>query len=188
MSDNDGGAEPQQRHYDLQTRRLHWTTALLVLFMWGGAHAIDWFPRGPMRVDARSAHILCGLVLAALTAYRLHWRRTRGVVFARTGEWWDRAASMIHVLLYVAIIMTLVLGLANTWMRGDSLFSIVQIPSFGSYGANERHALSEQLTNWHQLSANVILLVAGAHAVAALLHHFLMRDDVLARMLPDRAN
>lgn len=188
MSDNDGGAEPQSRHYDLKTRSLHWSTALLVLFMWGGAHVIDWFPRGPMRVDARSIHIVCGVLLVVLTTYRLYWRRTHGVVFVQSGEWWDRAATMMHVLLYIAIITTLSLGLANTWVRGDSLFSVAQIPKFGSYDADQRHALSEQLTSWHQLSANVILLVAMAHASAALIHHFLLRDDVLSRMLRNRAN
>lgn len=188
MSNSDGRAEPQQRHYDLPTRYLHWATALLVLFMWGGAHVIDWFPRGPMRVDARSVHIVCGMLLVALTAYRLYWRRAHGVVFARTGEWWDRLATAIHVLLYGAIVTTLGLGLANAWVRGDSLFSIVRIPSFGSYDADQRHALSEQLTNWHQLGANVILLVAMAHASAALVHHFLLRDDVLSRMLRNQTD
>lgn len=188
MSERVDGTEPQLRHYDVQTRLLHWATAVLVLFMWCGAHVIDWFPRGPMRVDARSVHIICGVALVALTAYRLYWRRTHGVMFARTGEWWDRAATMIHVLLYGAIITTLSLGLANTWVRGDSLFSIGRIQAFGSYDADQRHALSEQLTNWHQLSANVILVVALAHAAAALVHNFLLRDDVLSRMLPSRSN
>ncbi|MEO6716301.1 MAG: cytochrome b/b6 domain-containing protein [Novosphingobium sp.] len=188
MPNSEGRKTAPQRRYDSTTRRLHWATAMLVLLMWGGAHAIDWFPRGPIRVDARSVHIAFGVLLVVLTAYRLYWRRTHGVVFVRTVKWWDRAATLIHGLLYVAIITTLGLGLANTSVRGDSLFSIAQIPSFGSYGADQRHALSEQLTNWHQQSANAILLVALVHASAALVHHFLLRDDLLARMLRNQAN
>jgi cytochrome b561 len=133
-------------------------------------------------------HIVGGVTLVVLTAYRLYWRRTHGVVFARAGGWCDRSAAAIHALLYVSIIATLGLGLANTWVRGDSLFSIAQIPQFGSYDADQRHALSDHLTYWHQLSANVILVIALAHASAALVHHFLLRDDVLARMLRGRAN
>ena len=30
--------------YDKRTIVLHWVVAILVAFMWCGAHAIDWFP------------------------------------------------------------------------------------------------------------------------------------------------
>lgn len=32
--------------------------------------------------------------------------------------------------------------------------------------------------------ADVVLIVAGLHAAAALAHHYLLRDPVLRRMLP----
>jgi cytochrome b561 len=47
---------------------------------------------------------------------------------------------------------------------------------------------SEQAeTFWHQLHgllAYAAVLLAAGHAAAALRHHVLLRDDVLARMLP----
>ena len=36
----------------------------------------------------------------------------------------------------------------------------------------------------HYLLANAIVVVAGLHAVAALFHHFFMKDGVLKAMLP----
>jgi cytochrome b561 len=32
--------------------------------------------------------------------------------------------------------------------------------------------------------ANALLILAGAHALAAFVHHFVLRDEVLRRMLP----
>ena len=68
----------QATRYDTTTIICHWLTALLVATQWLGAQTIDWFPRGPLRVDARSVHIVCGLLLAAILAFRLIWRVTRG--------------------------------------------------------------------------------------------------------------
>jgi cytochrome b561 len=36
------------------------------------------------------------------------------------------------------------------------------------------------------LTANVLLILIGLHAAAALYHHFIRRDAVLAAMLPER--
>jgi len=43
------------------------------------------------------------------------------------------------------------------------------------------------MENLHALAANSILILAGIHASAALIHGYFWRDGVLARMLPRRA-
>jgi cytochrome b561 len=35
----------------------------------------------------------------------------------------------------------------------------------------------------HALFANILILLAGVHAVLGLLHHFVLKDDVLRRMM-----
>jgi len=64
------------RKYDPTTMFFHWTTAALVVTQWMGAQAIDLFPRGPLRVDARSLHTTMGVLLAALLLGRIAWRLT----------------------------------------------------------------------------------------------------------------
>jgi len=59
------------RRYDNVTIFFHWATAMLVVTQWLGAQIIDWFPRGPLRVDARSVHITFGVLLAVLLARTL---------------------------------------------------------------------------------------------------------------------
>ncbi len=69
---------PAAMRYDTETIAFHWLTALLVAGQWLGAQVIDWFPRGPLRVDARSVHIIGGAMLAALLLARIAWRATQG--------------------------------------------------------------------------------------------------------------
>jgi cytochrome b561 len=38
----------------------------------------------------------------------------------------------------------------------------------------------------HELLANALLILAGLHACAALIHHYVFRDRTLVRMLPGR--
>lgn len=169
--------------YDRRTRVLHWVTALAVVALWCGAHAIDWFPAGPQRVDARSTHITVGVLLIGLIVYRVIWRRTGGVAIAHDASPTDRLAAIMHLALYALIALTLALGLTNAWVRGDSLFGLTKIPPLGSFDAAHRHAFSQQIVGWHELGANLILVLAAAHAVTALVHHFVLRDSVMGRML-----
>jgi cytochrome b561 len=171
--------------YDPLTIRLHWAVAALVAFQWLGAHAIDWFPKGPMRIDARSVHILTGACLAGVLAFRLYWRASQGRRLPPANHGLlDIAARGLHALLYVAVGGVLGLGLFLAWLRGDSLFNLVQLPKFGDFAPAARHAFAEQITDLHGLGANLILALAAAHALAALVHHYVAKDGVLRRMLP----
>jgi len=45
-------------------------------------------------------------------------------------------------------------------------------------------AVRRSINGWHELAANLILLVAFLHAVAALVHQYAWRDRLLNRMAP----
>ena len=173
------------QRYDARTIILHWTMALVIPLMWVGAHLIDWFPRGPLRVDARSVHITIGAALIVLTAYRIFWRRRRGTILPADGTAFGRLAVLGHRLLYLLVIAVLLLGLLNTCLRGDDIFGLFHIPRLGSYGVDERHALANRVTDQHGLLATALLALAAGHALIALWHHLVVRDDVLRRMLTD---
>ncbi|MDE1918181.1 MAG: cytochrome b/b6 domain-containing protein [Sphingomonadales bacterium] len=172
--------------YDRRTIGLHWVSVALVMFLWCGAHTIDWFPKGPARVDARSVHIVTGLVLLGVCLFRIHWRLTGGVRIEAAPGWIERLARHVHLLLYGLLLATLGLGLGNAWLRGDSLFGVVRIPPYGDLSLTRRHDLAEQLTAIHSLSANVLLLIAIGHAAMALYHHVVLDDGLLRRMMTPR--
>jgi cytochrome b561 len=169
--------------YDGRTILFHWLTAALVAVQWVGAHYIDAFPRGPLRVDARSTHIVIGVALVVILVARLSWRNGGGRRLAPVVHPVARSLSTAtHRLLYVALAAVLLAGLANAWVRGDSLFNLVHLPS----PAPGDKALRHQVETVHEWLANGILILAGAHAAAALLHPIVWKDTVLARMAPRR--
>src|SRR5580658_10151816 len=168
-------------YYDPVTIALHWTTAALVVLLWLIGQTIDWAPSGPLRVDYRSLHILLGITLAGVFTSRVIWRLRRGRSLPGVGsELMEWIARLTHWALYVLILTTLVLGLANVWVRGDAIFNLFSVPAFDP--ANK--ALRTLIGDWHALAANAILILAGVHAAAALFHHIVLRDGVLRRMLP----
>jgi cytochrome b561 len=73
-----------------------------------------------------------------------------------------------------------VLGVVNAFVRGYNLFDLVSLPQLGD------RAMRKPITHWHGLAANLLLALAGLHAAAALFHHYIIRDSVLARMVPTR--
>jgi len=57
----------------------------------------------------------------------------------------------------------------------------VLIPApLGPFSKSTQHIV----TNAHEWIAWTIIILAAVHAAAALFHHYVLRDDVLKRMLP----
>ena len=169
------------RRYDPLTMFFHWATALLVVTQWLGAQVIDWFPRGPLRVDARSVHITFGVLLAALLVGRVAWRLTGGrrLPLADKGAL-NVVAKGTHWGLYALLGAMVLAGLFLTWTRGDSIFNLFSIPTYDPADK----ALPDQVLEVHATIGLLILGLAGLHAGAALVHRYLWHDGVLGRMLP----
>ena len=96
---------------------------------------------------------------------------------------WMRTISKVLqgslYLLLMAVPLTAILG---TWLEGNvlSLLNNVTITSPLSTSEN----LGEFLLELHPTLADTLLIMAGIHAAAALFHHFILKDLVLATMLP----
>ena len=172
-----------QLNYDVRTIRVHWITGALVIVLWCLGQTIDWFPKGNPRTAARSLHICLGVMLGLILCYRLWWRLSAGPHLPAAGSGMIQAlATVVHFALYATLLAVVVLGLANVWMRGDTIFNLFTVPAFDP----GNKALRNQIEDLHGLGANILLALAGFHAAAALVHHFIWKDNVLRRMLPGR--
>jgi cytochrome b561 len=160
----------------------HWLVVLLVVGQWLGAQTIDWFPKGSLRIDMRSLHIVFGLVLGGVLAARIVWRLTGGRQLPPA----DRGvlqtiAKATHWGLYALVAAMVLVGLALEWARGDNIFNLFTIPA---YSPGNR-ALAEQVQGIHATIGWMIIALAGLHAGAAIVHRTVWHDGVLARMLPN---
>jgi cytochrome b561 len=169
--------------YDATTIALHWTTAVLVAALWIIGQTVDFWPAGPLRVDYRSVHILLGVVLGGVIVARLAWRLSAGRRLPAEGPpLMALAARAVHWGLYGLLCLAVGLGVLNAFAHGDNLFNLGRLPVWPAGPAS----LARQIRGWHALAANGVLILAGLHAAAALMHHHLMRDNTLRRMLPRR--
>lgn len=167
--------------YDRRTIFLHWLTAGLIVVLWGSAQVIDFFPSGAPRVSVRSTHIALGVVLGLVLVARIVWRSGGGAKLPPADNgWMGLLATGVHYLLYALVALMILCGLVNAWVRGDSVYGLFKLVSF----APGDRATRQFVGGLHELGANLILAAAGLHAAAALLHHFVLRDGVLRRMLP----
>jgi len=166
--------------YDRTTIVLHWTTAILVVLLWTIGQTADWIPDGPVNTDYWSVHVVLGFALAVVIAWRMIWRSSRGrdLPAADVGPL-HVLAKATHFGLYLLLLIVIVLGVVNAFVRGYNLFDLASLPQIGD------RALRKPITDWHGLAANLLLGLAGLHAAAALFHQYFLRDSVLGRMLPE---
>ena len=173
--------------YSPTQKALHWLLFILVLGLYGLTYAEALFARGdPNRDVVWWLHISFGLLLAGLVVWRVLLRLTRGAPqLPASMTSMERALARVgHFALYALLITLPVLGILLAWSRGDALsfFGLFTIPAPFQPDRNIARTIQEL----HNLGANGILILAGIHALAALWHHFIRKDDVLERMLPER--
>lgn len=175
--------------YGSGPRFLHWLTVILVMVAWTLGTFGDDLPKGAARDTGLFVHISAGLVILMALVARLAWRAAEPPPPAEPNEFgrWlgafaDPAARLAHYTLYALLIAVPIAGIVAQFARGNALplFGIAEIPS---PWIRDR-AFAHSVTEIHEILANALVIVAGFHAAAALVHHFVFRDNTLVRMLP----
>lgn len=173
-------------NYDNVAVALHWTTAALVLIQFVSAITWDYFPHDTQET-LQSVHVSLGVLLTAVIVARLVWRLMPGHQIPSLEIGWIRLASKgVHYLLYALLVAQVVSGFLFRWAQGHpvSFFGLFGIPGpFGRLPRPERHTINQI----HEYIGWAIVIIAFAHALAALYHHYALKDRVLRRMLPKRA-
>lgn len=171
----------RDERYDRTTIWLHWATVGLIAVLWVIGQTADWVPRGPLRTSVWSVHVVLGFIAGFVLLTRVAWRAHFGRDLPPVDKGPLHAvAKATHYLLYGLLAAVVLLGLVDASYRGFSLFGMWSVPQFGTGDAATRRSINE----WHELAANLTVLVAVAHAAAALVHHYLWRDRLLKRMMP----
>ena len=133
----------------------------------------------------RPIHETIGLCVFALVLARLAWRRIeRPPALPRMNVALRVLARTFHAALYLLLLVVPVTAVAGAWLEGHPLTLLGGL-MMGPWVA-ESHDAGVQVARIHPLLGDVLIWLAGFHAAAALIHHFVLRDDVLRAMLPGR--
>lgn len=180
--------------YGSLARLLHWVTVLLVLFAWAtGVFGDNEHDRGDVAVrglmDGVNVHIGAGLLILMIAALRFPWRIAHPPPPTEANEfnqwlisWTDPAARLTQYGLYVLLLSVPIVGVLTQFMQGHSLslFGVATVVSPFTAMPRLAHGLKEI----HEILAHTLLIVASFHAIAAVIHHVVFRDNTLSRMLP----
>jgi cytochrome b561 len=168
------------QRYGLISQLFHWVMAFFLIKQTVGVIAgyvndadnvVSHFLHG--------SHQPTGVIILALVGVRIAWVSYQAQRPPQEGKL-GQLARFSHILLYVLMVLVPVSGLLLIWGEGKGL----EVYGVTLFSEGEATSWAETLGGalHTPLSWTLCILMTG-HIVAALLHHFVLRDRTLIRML-----
>jgi cytochrome b561 len=164
---------------------LHWAMLLLLAGTYALIELREFYPKGSdMREGMKSLHFMLGLLVFVLVWFRLVTRlfgSPAPAIRPEPAAWQGILAKLVHVALYVFMIGMPLCGWLILSAAGKPVpfFGLVLPPLMGP-DKEFAHFLKEI----HEAGGTIGYGLIGVHAMAALFHHYFLRDNTLRRMLP----
>lgn len=126
-------------------------------------------------------HKSVGICLALLTIFRLIWKHVKKQPAIEGAAWEIAAAKMAHGLIYILLLGIFMSGylISTADGRAIEVFDWFAVPSMGEFFPNQADIAGEV----HYYLAFALIGLASLHALAALKHHFINKDNTLKKML-----
>jgi cytochrome b561 len=91
------------------------------------------------------------------------------------------SAKTIQAALYFLLLAVPLTAVFGVWLNGDVLTLLGNTTIMAPFAAMEN--AGELLLDLHPVLADALMWLAGIHAVAALFHHYILKDTVLKSMM-----
>lgn len=177
----------QAARYGAVAQTFHWLIAALIFVMLGLGYYMEDLPLGTRKLELYDIHKSIGITIAMLAALRLLWRLLNPPppLPDSMRPWERKAALVVHALLYLMLFAQPLVGLlqSNAANFPVVLWGYLLMPRLIA----PDEPLSETLIAVHTVGGNFLAILVIVHIAAALRHQFLLKDDVLRRMLPGPA-
>lgn len=176
--------------WDIFVRLFHWSLAASILFAWwSGEQGGNWM----------QWHMYAGYTVLGLVLFRLFWGFA-GSHYARFSEF---VRSPIHTLKYGLQLvkrkephyighnplggwMVLLLLLLSAAQAGTGLFANDEIFTEGPLVHLVSYDLSVEITRWHKLIFDGLLIAIGLHLLGVFTHQVFKREKLIQAMLHGR--
>ncbi|MBR9875906.1 MAG: cytochrome b [Vibrionaceae bacterium] len=170
------------KNYNLLTRVMHWLSAIFIIGLFAvGLWMVDLSYYSEWYQTAPHYHRSVGILLAIVTLFRIVWKRMSATPKVEGKPHEIITANLAHSLMYLLLVTIFVSGylISTSDGRGIEVFEWFTVPSAGELFPNQSDLAGEI----HFYAAWALVLIAGLHAVAALKHHFIDKDNTLRKML-----
>jgi superoxide oxidase len=173
-----------QQSYSNWMVRLHWLTVLLIVAIYASIEFRSIFEKGTVERDLmKEVHFVLGLSLWFITLARLVIRRFSVIpeIEPAPSAVALKVSALMHLLLYGFLLLMPVLG----WLllsAGDKIIPFwgFQLPTL----INPDPDLAGSIKEIHEFVGTTGYVLIAAHTMAALAHHYRLKDNTLKRMLP----
>lgn len=172
------------KRYSTGQIHLHWATVVLLLITYLTIELRWMADRGSwQRLVMVSTHFTTGSLILLLMLSRLRLKFSNGTVPIVSAppsllQW---AGYVSHGVMYLLFLLLPVMGLTSRYLSGHRwwLFGITM-----PVAHTPAPDLAETIISWHEQLARIGYWLIALHALAALFHHYLLRDNTLLDMLP----
>ncbi len=166
------------------TQTLHWITAILVLLAFasglGGSEARLYASGNDFK---RELHETLGVAIFSVSLLRLMWLAFAHKPAIDGGPAWMKAlATSMQRALYALLFLIPITAVMGVWLEGHPL-TLLGGTNIAAFAGNF-HTFGGLVVGAHTLLGDALIWLAGLHAVAAIFHYLVLRDDVLASMTP----
>ncbi len=173
-----------KQHFGRVSITLHWLMAILLIGLFVlGDYMVDLTYYDPWYNSSLAIHKAIGMLTTGLLVLRYLWVRLqpRPAYLNPEQTVQNFMATAGHALLYLLMLILMVSGYLITTAKGQGIdiFGLFKIPALISVNEN----WSEWLGDIHDITASAFMLLVIAHALASLMHHFILKDNTLLRML-----
>lgn len=186
-------APPARSAYSRWSIILHWVIALLILGNLAGGLAFDWMLEQPDPAIKQAAfqgiqvHKAAGLTILALSLLRLLNRIREG--FPPLPEHMTTTEKLLARVTHYGFYALMIGMPLGGWLMVSasplnfptSYFGLFDVPHLP---VPQSAAIAGAAGTAHMIGGYTFLVLIALHVAGALKHHFLDRDDVLARMIP----
>jgi cytochrome b561 len=170
------------KNYNLVARVIHWLSAVCIVGLFSvGLWMVDLGYYSKWYKIAPDYHRSIGILLALLTIVRIIWKHMTASPSVEGSKFEVFAAKAAHRLIYLLLVTIFVSGylISTSDGRGIDVFNWFTVPGAGELFPNQ----SDVSGDTHFYAAWTLILLAGVHALAALKHHFIDKDNTLRKML-----
>jgi cytochrome b561 len=165
---------------------LHWIMLFLLIAVYASINLRELYPKGSdLREALKDWHFMLGLCVFALVSLRIYARISEPTpsITPEPMPWKSLSANVMHIALYALMIGMPLLGWLLLSANGKPIpFFGLELPAL----IGENKGIADSIKEVHATIGTAGYFLVGAHALAALYHHYVNRDNTLIRMLPNR--
>ena len=174
-----------QDSFGFVSKFLHWLMAILLISLFAVGlymteldyydslyHTLPWW------------HKSIGLLVIGLLLFRFIWKAINSTpqVLSSHKKWEVSLADVIQKLFYGLILLIGISGyfISTAKGKGIEFFTLFEVPAITQTIEEDWADLIGEI---HEALAITLIVLAGLHAIAALKHHFIDKDETLRRMI-----